>query len=501
MKFKKNNNLYYKVRVSILFFFLLLTSCHDDFLEEKPESLLSPENFPQTAQDADLVLGGISSTLTSSTFANRSLILTAELSSDETVTRYSSGDRFNIDQFIYALDNQYIEDIYSTCYTIINQSNLLLKSLPDEEWTVPYIAAAKFYRAWMYAYLVRLYGPSIIRDQPTEVVKEDEVIVRASEEEVYNFIIKDLEEAENNLPLTWTTSSHLDDGRPTRGAAKILLAKMYLSMAGWPVNDDTKWELALNKAQEVIDLGIYSLEPNFSDLFLIANKNGSEHILSIQMPETVGILSIQARPRGGAIKEVGWYLFQASPYLMEAFNDNDSRKAGTFLTELVQLPYETVPYTSFSRNSTYPHTPAINKYQDFGRDNISENASRSSLGLIIFRYAEAFLIKAEAENELNGPTDNAIAAINELRRRANTDEIESGLSKEQFRDIIRQEWSFELAYEIKRRFNLLRWGIIDDVLSADERATNGYQPFKKYFPIPQAEFDSGLDPDLQNPGY
>ncbi|MFY0713730.1 RagB/SusD family nutrient uptake outer membrane protein [Seonamhaeicola sp. NFXS20] len=491
-----------KLRVlSIYTLFISVFGCQD-FLEENPESLLSPSNFPQSAEDANLILGGISNNLASSDFGNRSIIFLAETSSDEGTTRYTSGDRYSIDHYEYVNSNQYITNVYNTCYKIINQANALITYLPnDEDWAKPYVAAGKFYRAWMYSYLVRLYGPAIIRDTPTEVVNPDEVVVRVSEEEVYNFIISDLEEAQNDLPLNWTGDDYNDDGRPTQGAAKILLAKMYISMAGYPVNDTSKWELGLNKAQEVIDSGVYQLKSNFSDLFLIANKNQEESILSIQMAEVDGQLSIQHRPTGGGISNGGWYLFSASEKLMNSFDDNDDRKEGTFVINFVQET-GTTNYTSFSRNRNYGPVPAVQKFQDFNREDITENARRTSLGLPIFRFAEAYLIKAEAENEVNGPTEEAIEAINILRRRAHADEIpEEGLTKDELRDIIQQEWSFELAFELKRRFNILRWGIMDEVLGNDERASLGYQSYKQYYPIPQAEFDSGLDPSLQNPGY
>lgn len=493
----------YKNSIRVLSICALVLSVFgcQDFLEEKPESLLSPINFPQSAEDADLVLGGISNTLAFSDFGNRSIIFLAEVSSDEGTTRYTSGNRYSIDHFEYVNSNEYVTEVYNTCFTVINQANALITYLPsDQDWAKPYIATGKFYRAWMYSYLVRLYGPAIIRDTPTEVIDPNEVVVRASEEEVYNFIINDLVEAQDDLPVNWTGNDFRDDGRPTQGAGKILLAKMYISMAGYPVNDTSKWALGLSKVQEVIDSGVYGLKDNFSDLFLIANKNQEESILSIQMPEVDGQLSVQHRPSGGGISNGGWYLFQGSADLMNTFADNDDRKDGTFVSEFVQGT-NVIPYTSFSRNRNYDPVPAIQKYQDFNREDVTENARRTSLGLPIFRFAEAYLIKAESENEVNGPTATAVEAINMLRRRANADEISIGLSQDEMRDVIHQEWSFELAYELKRRFNIFRWGIMDDVLGNDERASLGYQSYKQYYPIPQAEFDSGLDPSLQNPGY
>ncbi len=476
-----------------------LVSCnHDEFLEETPLSLLAPPSFPSSAADADLILGGISNTLESQDFANRSLYMVAEIPADETVTRYTSGDRFEMDQFNFTLTNAYIDKTYKSCFKVINQANLLIKYLPvDQPWATKYIAAAKFYRAWMYSYLVRLYGPSIILTEPTEVIGSTDDIVRAPELEVFNFIVSDLQAAEVDLPLSWTgNAAQTDDGRPSKGAAKMLLAKMYITMAGFPVNDASKWALAKAKAQEVINLGPYSLQPGYANNFLIKNENNPEHILSFQFTEMDGIMTVQCRPTGGGVNPAGFYLWQAQPSFMSLYPSGDERLAGNYLLKL-----ENVNYTSFSANSAYPKTPAMAKFQDFGRPNFGDNNRRTGLNIPVFRIAEAYLIVAEAENEVNGPTGVAYDAINKLRVRAKAPNVTAGLSKDLFRKAVQTEWSLECAFEMKRRFNLLRWGTMDAVLGADERAKSNYMPYKKYLPIPQSEFDKGLNPKLQNPGY
>lgn len=474
-------------------------SCnHDAFLEETPLSLLAPPSFPSTAKDADLILGGISSRLCHSDFANRSLYMITELSSDETVIRLTSGDRFEIDQFNYTLTNQYVEDVYGVCYQIINQCNLLIKYLPkNEPWAAQYIGSAKFYRAFMYSYLVRLWGSSIIVKEPTEEISNSAVVVRSPEADVFNFIVEDLIDAEKVLPKLWTANpNQTDDGRPTLGAAKILLAEMYLTMAGFPVNDKSKWALAKTKAQEVIDLSVYQLMPNYASNFLIANQNNPEHILSFQFDEANGMTSVQGRPAGTGVKSAGFYFWQAQPSFMSWFDPKDERYLGTFL-----LTLDGIAYTKFSYNTKYPATPAMTKWQDFGRANIDDNNKRTKLHIPIFRISEAYLIVAEAENELNGATTTAYNAINALRNRAKAPIVPSGSTKDIFRETVQKEWTLELAFEMKRRFNLLRWGTIDKVMGADERAKANYAPYKKYFNIPQSEFDRGLDPSLQTPGY
>lgn len=497
------NKLSYKV---LLFcaLFIMFAGC-EDFLEENPKSILAPENFPQSAEDADLIVGGMTRPLYRSVFASRAFVFLAGVSDDEMTVFNNSGDRYDMDQYTFSTENIHISQVYETCYQVINQANSLVKYLPsDQDWAKPYIATGRFYRSWMYSYLVRLYGPSILRDQPTEEIDFNEEITKASEEEIYNFIIQDLEEAQEDLPLNWTGSNLNDDGRPTQGAAKMLLAKMYITSAGYPVYNTDNWQKGLDKAQEVIDSGVYSLMPDYEAMFLIANQNKEESIFSIQVPITEGLLSMSFRPRprrAGAIDQQGWYLFCGSEDLLNSFSDNDDRKEGTFLINLQQEPSDPVNYLDFRYNTTYGPVPAVQKYQDFDRDDISEYAFRSAMGIKVFRYAEAYLIKAEAENEVNGPTADAIEAINVLRRRANATEISAGVTQDQLREIIHQEWTFEFAYEFKRRFNMLRWGIIDDVMSNDQRAKEDYAPYKKYFPIPQSAFDSGLDPSLQTEGY
>lgn len=501
----KNYN--YKIIFKVFIVCALLTvfsSC-EDFLEEDPKSILAPENFPQSAEDADLIVGGMTRPLYRSVFASRAFVFVAGVSDDEMTVYNTSGDRYDMDHYTFSTENIHIQQVYETCYQVINQANSLVAYLPsDQDWAKPYIATGRFYRSWMYSYLVRLYGPSILTDTPTEEINFNEEITKATEEEIYNFIINDLEQAQNDLPLNWTGNEYNDDGRPTQGAAKMLLAKMYISSAGYPVYNTDNWQKGLSKAQEVIDSGVYSLMPNYEEQFLIENQNKQESIFSIQVPITEGLLSMSFRPRpraSGLIDQQGWYLFCGSEELLNTFSDNDDRKEGTFLINLTQEPSDPVNYLDFRYNSAYGPVPGVQKYQDFDRDNISDYAFRSAKGIPVFRYAEAYLIKAEAENEVNGPTATAVEAINVLRRRANADEIAVGVSQDELREIIHQEWTFEFAYEFKRRFNMLRWNIIDEVLANDQRAKLNYAPHMKYFPIPQSAFDSGLDPSLQSEGY
>jgi len=122
---------------------------------------------------------------------------------------------------------------------------------------------------------------------------------------------------------------------------------------------------------------------------------------------------------------------------------------------------------------------------------------------MVIRYADVLLMYAEALNELNGPTTDAFAAINQIRARARNGGATAapkdlaGLTKEQFRDAVLQERSWELCFEGHRRWDLLRTGKYLDVIRKA-----GIQAEEKHllYPIPQNEID--VNPALvQNPGY
>lgn len=110
----------------------------------------------------------------------------------------------------------------------------------------------RFLQAWAYFWIVRLYGEIPIITSP-EITYDAK---KSSVKEVYDFIVKDLQFAIGHLPDSWPAS---DVGRPTSWTAKSLLSKVYLTMAGWPLKDESKYALAAQTAKDVIDNGPYKL--------------------------------------------------------------------------------------------------------------------------------------------------------------------------------------------------------------------------------------------------
>lgn len=492
-----------KLLLSIILLFAGLFSCKK-FLEESPKSLLAPSNFPATAPDADLICGGMEALLGGT--MDRTYFILVEVTGDETNHNEGyrpSGDFYDLDHFTFTGANQFISAEWVACYKVINSANMMVQKLPDESWAPKYIAEARFLRAYSYFILTRLWGDVPLLIKPVETLEDAKITTRSPVADVYKQIIEDLTYAEENLPISWT-SNGMDDGRPRKIVAKICLAKVYLTMAGWPLKDNTKWELASQKAQEVLDMAQqngYALVTDYADLFKQSKENGKEHLWSFQFNQATSghgsMMTASNWPTGGGIKNAGWYIWNTTEGFMNTFDVNDKRKPVTFLTQVVEGT-KIIPYQNFGDGKIYFARPMINKYSDWNRANIPDNSLRTGVNSTVFRLAEAYLIRAEAENEVNGP-DNAYQFINPLRNRANIP-IVTGLTKEEFRTAVRKEWSYELAFEYKRWFNLLRWETADIILPVDEKASAFYQPYKKLLPIPTDEMVAS--PWLtQNPGY
>lgn len=134
--------------------------------------------------------------------------------------------------------------------------------------------------------------------------------------------------------------------------------------------------------------------------------------------------------------------------------------------------------------------------------------TRSDQDWVHFRYAEVLLAIAEAENELNGPTQKAYDAINQIRGRKSVHmpALPVGLDQAQMREKIRHERRIELAFEGHRYFDLKRWRIIGEVMNNfNEPKLPLYKSvFEDRFylwPIPQSEIDKNKGVLVQNPDY
>lgn len=439
---------------------LFLWQCSD--LEEEVFSQSTEDTFFQNVNDIQAALTGMyrpMQTLGGYQQAGH-FILNGTSDEGKMARQWGTFDRLDYTP----LSNGEINDWWRTSYQSISGANLIIDNkekienlIGDDSKAV--VAEAKFLRAVIYFQLVQMYGGVPLRVK--QVRRADGVnIARSTEEEVYDQIIADFEAAEEDLP------PNSDPGVIKKSAATAYLAKVYLTRNNYPK--------ALEKATEVVNSGAYGLAQTFSDVFDIASENGSEDIFTIQYVRSDG--------QGMRLESLtnAWGLGGTETDLYYKYDPTDSRRSITFLDDAIV------------NNGTSPEKQG--KYVD------PDKASADGQGnnFIVYRYADLLLIKAEAENEANGPTTAAYAEINKVRSRANLPNLASNLSKDEFREAVWNERNLELAMEEIRWYDLKRAGRLESVLSATGATWND-----KYllFPIPQQEIDASNGLITQNPGY
>jgi starch-binding outer membrane protein, SusD/RagB family len=480
---------------------LTLPACQDA-LEENVFNFVAPQNFYQNATDAQAALVSVYDALQPGNMFGQAYMI-GDMSTDDTFTGEFRGNpsRVQIDEFTIDANNAITTGRFEDSYLAINRANAVIDRVPaiemDEDLKANVINQARFIRALIYFDLVRLYGDVPMKVRETAVL-EEVGIPRTPVEQIYQeVIIPDLVAAEN-LPITQS-----DPGRATRGAAKALLAKVYLTRQ--------EWALARDKAREVMELpgSPHGLLDNFADVFQLENQNSREHLFSVQFNSLQGEgSSFQEffQPRGiNSATGTGNGVNEPTFDIVEAFEPGDERFNATFIFELPLATGGVNFYDPTGRGNCLGTPciprPYIGKYME-------SSLPRGNLNYPVIRYSDVLLMYAEAANEAEGgPSALAFEAINQVRRRARLPEL-NGLSQEEFRQRVRQERRVELAFESQRRFDLIRWGIFTETMRAHAQkyypvwAANVREHFE-LLPIPAREIDlnPAIGPEHQNPGY
>ncbi|MBA2762494.1 MAG: RagB/SusD family nutrient uptake outer membrane protein, partial [Segetibacter sp.] len=389
---------------------------------------------------------------------------------------------------------------WNKLYSTIANANDLIKTLDnlqlDSAFKNRAYGEAYFLRAFSYYYLVRLYGGVPLRLKPVDI-NSDFYLARNTVDEVYAQIFEDFKKASELLPL-YSKISQAELGRASKGAAQALLAQAYLTYGnqlalkgGTPT---TQYESAKLYADSVINSNQYALLPNYADLFEITKETGaytevifgvrfqtdqqaraqpaagSEFALRFGAPNTHFVSGNTPNGQGDAsIKPMPWIAdyYRTDDYATDtgATQVIDYRNERAFMqrgfNSIQNKYYAVYPNIPATTAEGTINTPLIAKYIDpSGKD--SRNNGND---FFIIRLAEVYLIKAEAENELNGPTAIARAAFNKVRARARQAagiarsvpaDVATNLTKDQFRMKIFDERGLELIAEGQRWFDLVR---------------------------------------------
>ncbi|HKZ37910.1 MAG TPA: RagB/SusD family nutrient uptake outer membrane protein [Chryseolinea sp.] len=496
-----------KLTISKIFLcgIIVLGSGCSDFLEESDKSNFTIENYFTKPEHAESVVNSIYESLrpvTDGSF-NGSPWMMVEFATGLANTELGQAQNsIFIRNLVNNSDNGYGSTYWVSHYLGIANANLAIAKIPgiamDEAKKLKFLGEARFLRAHYYYTLVRLFGKVPLIVEPVGLGSTELYPEQASEEDIYNLIVADLLEAENSgLPFTDKS------GRVTLGAVKSLLASVYLTMAGFPLQKGAEYyQKAADKANEVITSNQYSLFPSYNDLHDPTKKNTGENIFMVQFAASIipsnWQTSIIPYNQGISVYSSETGAIFANLEFVESYEPGDKR-----------IEEKEFYYKTFTLSSDRNTTVNLGGYYLFKHFDMNSHLSTgvSDLNWPLMRYAEVLLIYAEAQNEVSGPTTEAYEAVNKIRIRAQLPEL-VGLTQQQFKEAVWRERWHELSFENKTWFDMVRLRKAFNVLTGNFEDFVGHQfsygptlqEKELLFPIPTAEIRNNKNL-AQNSGY
>lgn len=444
------------ISIAIVFAF---TSCKKQ-LDLTPESAIGEKDFYQNANEVEAALVGCYDGLQNSIETEYVL---CEIRSDNTTTILGEGEFKLIDYFMETPDNSITTNYWQICYNTIFRTNKVLQYLDvisDGPTRKRVEGEALFIRALNYFNLVRLFG-NIPLVTDVILAEDKEKFANVSPDKTYDQIIADLEDAITLLPA----SNEGQFSRATSGAAKGLLAKVYVTLK--------QFDNALSLLKEVTLSDMYALQPTYPEVF---DPEVNDEIL----------FSIRFMSEAGGEGEVYSSEFTLTGVYGGLNNPTTEMMAGYEPSDSIRYIFSVTPDS------------LCGKYLS------DANSGDAGNDWPVLRYADILLLLGETINELNGPTQEALDAINAVRERAGLPGYTSAdiPTQEQYRSAMAQERIHELGFENHRWFDLLRTGKALEVMNA-QGAKYGFHmdEHQLLFAIPQREIDVSEGYLVQNPGY
>lgn len=460
------------------------TGCKDDFESESPSTLSQTEVFDAVPL-ALQALNGVYVRLSSGNLYGKKLSYYLSLNSD---TECISGDTDNgrraIARYVATPYNTELLSVWESLYIAIREANSFIAGVnnsslqgasnDDKTTLLGYKGEALTIRALLYFELVRNWG-----DVPYIVDENSNYNTITKRRKILDSVLKDINDAIKILPATSTSPSRI-----SKDVARALGARIAMYRAGCHMKDEHKapsdrddyFKMAKDWCKEVIDGGHYSLESDYEQIFrkIMSYENSNEIIFEIAMSRGnsgelgyfVGKKHAEGSPYGSS--ECG-VLVPASHY--HKFNHFDSRRD----VSLSLTQYE----SSGKEKVVSPNNISIGKFRrEWLVPVITGKQKYGGVDLPIIRYADVLLMYAECVTELeHNATSRAKDALRAVRERAfanasdtvKTEMIDKYLSRietyDQMTQAIRDERAFEFTAEMIRKFDLKRWGILEETLN------------------------------------
>jgi hypothetical protein len=471
-----------------------LFSCKKDFLDKLPLDAPSDATFFSNKEELDLAVNGAYTNLWW-IGSNTPYQLFLDATTDIAWSRGDYSSVQTVQSGNFTPDFALFGNTWAFMYQGISKCNNILVNMHRAQDAVPadYYSQVKgqalFLRSYSYFYLVELFG-----DVPwvtTMLNLDSAALPQTPRAEVVTHLYADLDSAAALLPTSWSGS---DAGKATKGAALALKARLAL--------DEGDYQTAATAAKAVMDLKLYSIYPNYQDLFHYEGAGAQEIILNL--PYLTGVKTNSIPQMEGPRSAPGYSILVPTQNLVDLYECTDGKPidespnydpAHPFanrdprLDQSIIRPgmwfnnylFETHPDSTTTLQAQGTDTVRVgnlevtNAYATFtgylwlkylDASDLPQNVTSSEQNVILIRYAEVLLTYAEAKIELNQIDGSVIDAINQVRGRPSVHMplVDIGMSQSQLRDVVRYERTVELADEGFRLFDIRRWKYAEHVM-------------------------------------
>lgn len=506
-----------------IIFITLAFSCSKD-LNQTPLSTATTATFYQQPSDFIQGLNAVYNGLRA--YPDRLMNL-SEIRSDNIYGVSISGRDWDpINDFSSGIaPNTYVEEAWNVDFNGIFKANTILQQIKTNgsyigsaALATRLTAEASYLRAFFYFDLIKYYGKLPIIDHPV-ATNEADTIRRSPVDDVYKFIIADLQFAIANLPLNYAGAfpsySATDVGRATKYAAEGILAEVYMARSGptygieGPGRASNEWNLAMPLLQDIINSGLFAFNPSYANVFSYANQSpttagNKEAVFDVmyitgQSPvlgatflwDLVPQNYFNSFPAGNTPANGSLEIIPVSNNFINSYETGDTRKAFTLYT---------AGYTYVVGGTE--NRPFFKKWLDITK--IPTSRFDWGINFIAIRYTDILMRKAECI--LNGATGGTQAdvdvIVNQVRTRAGLPS-KTNVTLAQLFDERRKEFADEGTrwFDLQRSGNLIT--IMNAWKAADDAANNVKPIVANYviYPVPQTQLDGAPGLYTQNPGY
>lgn len=509
----------------LLVFVTLLPSCAD-FLNTTPQDFTTTTNYYKTDDQIYSSLAACYRPL-SDMYCYGEMLSFEAIGDDLGYWNYKSSPASIINSlrgWNYNSSQADIERIWDNLYAGVSRCNVLLENIDNADMDSTnretYRQQARFLRAYYYFLLTNYWGDVPLRvssvQSPTEVN-----MARTSSETVMEFIISEIETTISSGSLP-EADSFTNAARITQTGAEAILARICLKAAGYPLNMGAEmYQKALDYALLVKQAAIHQLNPNYAQLFI----NNSADVYDAVYRESIWEAEFYGNSVTDPDKSYGYsrlgnmigvqsseetnygyaYGFVCARLkLTDLYSDdtNDVRKSRNIADFYINSSGSQVTISNVGERT-------IGKWRRGEETLMPRHKNYTPTNFCIIRYADVLLMIAEAENEINGPTQTAYDALNEVRQRAGAKTYTSTNNNlfadaTAFKKGIQDERARELCFEGTRKMDLVRWGIyVTEMQNAATQAENDSRASTRrammtelashtitrdlLFPIPQSE--------------